>query len=145
MNRGLLSLAAFCLSLPVLAQDVASEAVNMYIEAYNAHDVDRMLDLVTDDVRWMSLKNDKVTVEAKGKSELSESMASYFEGLPSTRARIVASRTIGQFVMVIEESGWESKGEMKSQCAISVYEMKEQLILNVWYFDSSPCDAVIAQ
>jgi hypothetical protein len=145
MNRLLLPLVAICAAFPVLAQTVASDVVQSYISAYNTHDVDKMQTLVTDDVRWMSINNDKVTLESSGKKELAESMQSYFEGLPSTRARLTGVRSLGDFVTVIEESGWESKGKMSSQCAVSVYELKEGLILNVWYFAARPCDSPAAQ
>jgi hypothetical protein len=137
----LLLLVACCAAVPALAQTVASDVVQSYVSAYNEHDVDKMQTLVTDDVRWMSINNDKITLESSGKKELAESMRSYFEGLPSTRARLTGVRSLGDFVTVIEESGWESKGEMKSQCAVSVYELKEGLILSVWYFAARPCES----
>lgn len=124
----------------VYAQDSPEDVVRSFTEAYNEHDVDRMQDFVSDNVHWMSVQADKVNVETTGKKELVASMSSYFEGLPTTRSTLHSIRTLGEFVTLIEESQWEAKGAKKSQCAVSVYELKDGLILNVWYFAARTCE-----
>jgi hypothetical protein len=43
---------------------------------------------------------------------------------------------------VIEEVQWERDGEKQSQCAVSIYELDEKLISNVWYFAAGSCDGI---
>ena len=121
-------------------QIAPTEIVRNFIDAYNAHDIQRMNDFVTDDIIWMSVDKNKLNTETTGKDQLSESMKSYFEGLPSTRSKLHSVRALGNFVTSIEESQWESKGAQKSRCAISVYELADGLIANVWYFAAHTCE-----
>jgi ketosteroid isomerase-like protein len=128
-------------SMQANAQESSIDVVRQFVDAYNSHDVGRMESYVTDKILWMSVTQGKINIESSGKSELSESMQSYFEGLPSTGATLRSLQSLGDFVTAIEESHWESKGEAKSQCAVTVYQLVEGLIENVWYFDARPCEA----
>ena len=113
--------------------------VRAYVEAYNAHDVDRMLSFMVDPVRWMSVAGDAIAIEASGKDAVGSSMSGYFGRLPSARSELRRVISVGNFVSTIEESMWESGGESRAQCALANYELSGGKIVNVWYHAAQPC------
>jgi len=50
------------------------QQVRSFVAAFNQQDVSAMLALTTDDVRWMSINGDAVSVETSGTGELRQSM-----------------------------------------------------------------------
>lgn len=113
--------------------------VRAYVEAYNAHDVDRMLSFMVDGIRWMSVAGEAITIESSGKGAVGSSMSGYFDGLPSARSELRRVISVGNYVSTIEESMWESDGEERSQCALATYELSGSKIVNVWYHAAQPC------
>ena len=47
--------------------------------------------------------------------------------------------TIIPIVSTVEEANWEADGERKSQCSVGVYEIRNDKVLNVWYFAAHAC------
>ena len=115
-------------------------AVTELLAAFNAHDVDLMLGACAEDIVWMMVGADKISVEASGAEALREGMAAYFESVPSASSVLRSAVESGPFVITVEEARWESDGETKSQCSAAVYEVKEGKVQNVWYFPSHKCD-----
>ena len=128
------------LSLPVQAQN-AGDVVEAYISAYNEQNVDDMIALVTDSVRWMSVDGVRIRLESVGKEALGAGVSSYFASLPSARSAIRSLSEVGDFVTVVEEASWISDGAPQSQCAVSVYQVSDGLIASVWYFAAQACAA----
>jgi hypothetical protein len=125
------------------AQELASGPKGAVIEllaAFNAHDVDMMLEACAEDIMWMSVGPDKIVVEASGANALHEGMAAYFKSVPSASSVLRSAVESGPFVVTVEEASWESGGEKKSQCSAAVYEVKEGKVQNVWYFPSHKCE-----
>ncbi|MDQ3257025.1 MAG: nuclear transport factor 2 family protein [Acidobacteriota bacterium] len=60
------------------------QRVRDYVAAFNEQNIDSMLSMVTEDIQWLSVAGDKITVETKGMLKLRESMAAYFK---STKAK----------------------------------------------------------
>ena len=139
------SLGFFVVSLLLLstqsfsAEDRNSEIVRAYTDAYNAQDVDAMLVLASDDIRWMSVADTKISVEAKGKQPLHLAMTAFFAAKPAAYSELRETQSLGRFISVVEEAFWERDGDKGSQCALAVYEIEEDLILNVWYYSAQPC------
>lgn len=117
----------------------AESIVRLFVAAYNAHNVDAMLTRVSDDVRWMSIDGGRVRTETSGKAELAAEMAAYFENLPSSRSEIRHIQTVGGYVSVVEHATWLSEDAKRSQCALAIYEVRENLISNVWYHAAQAC------
>lgn len=87
--------ALMVLGVALYAQSVMAggnaEAVENFVEAFNRHDVDAMLDVATEDIRWMSLADEQLSVETSNQAQLREAMADYFVNVPSARAEILSN------------------------------------------------------
>lgn len=132
----LLGLSVLLLPTVVSAQETPETQLQRLFEAYNAHRIDDMLTLMTDDVTWLSVMGDSVAVEIKGKDGLQNFMASYFNALPSARSEQEGLIVNGNYVTVKERAIWEQGGEEKSQASIAVYQFEGDLIRRVWYYAS---------
>src|SRR5882672_9315509 len=62
------------------------QRVREYVTAANKREVEKMLSMVTDDIQWLSVAGDKISIETQGKIKLRESMAAYFKSTPSARS-----------------------------------------------------------
>lgn len=109
------------------------QRVREYVTAFNEHKIDAMLTMVSDDIQWLSVDGDKITLETQGKEKLRESMAGYFksskakselEWIPVTSTRVAA----------LERASSQGKSGRKSQASLSVYEFRYGLISRVYYY-----------
>jgi len=112
--------------------------VKALASAFNAHDVDAMLALVTDDVEWLSVDGRQVAVEAAGKETLRQGMAGYFESCPSCRSELESLTATESRVSTVERASWDSADGPTSQRSLAVYELLGDRIRRVYYFPSEP-------
>jgi len=115
------------------------ELVQRFVSAFNQHDVDAMLELSASDMRWMSVSEDRITIETSTHAELRAAMEGYFENTPGVRTEIRSISESGPFVHILEEAFWLSSGAEKSQCSLAVYEHLDGKLQNVWYFPAHQC------
>jgi len=143
MKKSLISyLSLLLLSLTACTQsNPSTQIVESYLDAYNEHDIEAMLEYLADDAKWMSVSEARVTIETSNNEQLKTVLEAYFEDLPSTRSEIQHVAANGNFINAFEKAIWEDKdGDEQSQCAASVYELEEGLIKNIWYYPSSKCE-----
>jgi hypothetical protein len=144
---GILATTAFILC-GMWTAGVAAQAhgpasvVVAFVEAFNRHDVDAMIDLSHPDVRWMSVDGDAVVTETSSVIALRSAMDAYFRDVPSARSELESIDASGRFVHTVERASWEAGNTRMSQCSVSVYEVGSGLIENVWYFPTHACDAL---
>lgn len=142
---GLLKAARTCLvllaSLHFIAIAVAAETpppneqrVRDYVTAFNNRAIDTMLGMVTDDIQWLSIAGDKITVETQGKAKLRENMEAYFKATPTVKSELEWVRVTASRVAAMERAAWQSKSGPKSQAGLSVYEFSGALISRVYYY-----------
>ncbi|NOT06959.1 MAG: nuclear transport factor 2 family protein [Gemmatimonadales bacterium] len=112
----------------------ALAVVRAYMEAYNSHDVDGVVRMLSPDFTWLSLSGDSVTVEVRGASAVRASLVQYFRAFPSARSEIEGATVLGPWVTVRERAHWQSAAGPRSQAAISVYEVRGGLLRRVWYY-----------
>lgn len=111
-----------------------------FVAAYNRQDTGAMLELVHDDVRYMFLDANQLHTETAGKQALAKYLADYFKQAPATRSSILYSQQHGYHITQVEQAFWtDQHGESRSQCSWSVYELQDQLIINIWYHSSYSC------
>jgi hypothetical protein len=78
--------------------------------------------------------------EIRGTKYLEQGMTAFFQAMPEGRSEICALTVSGPFVSVVEEAFWQTADDSGSQCAMAIYEVIDDLIHRVWYYDSHPCD-----
>jgi hypothetical protein len=110
------------------------QRVRDYVSAFNKRELDTMLGMVTDDIQWLSIAGDKITVETQGKAQLRESMAAYFKSTPSVKSALEWVQVTASRVAAMERAAWQSKSGPKSQAGLSVYEFSGELISRVYYY-----------
>lgn len=108
--------------------------VEKFVAAFNAQDSHAMASLVADDIEWLSIVSNEVIVEARGKSNLIESMDTYFKSCSTCRSELYEMVSTTSRVSALEVASWQEKNRIRSQRAISVYEFSDGLIIRVYYF-----------
>lgn len=111
-----------------------------FVAAYNQHDTKAMLALVHPELKYMFISGDQVHTETHNKDALAAFLGPYFANNPGARSAIVSTAQQGPFIQQVEQAWWiDQQGQPKSQCSQSIYQIKQQLIVHVWYFDAFPC------
>ena len=110
-----------------------------YVKAFNQKNIDLMLKHTTEQVFWMSVINETVSVETKGQQALQDALLNYFKSVPSIHSTILNIEVSGPFVYTTEKAHWETDGKTKSQCSPAIYQFESNKIRNVWYFESYSC------
>ena len=110
------------------------QSVRDYAAAFNKQDLEIMMSMVSDDIQWLNVAGDKITVETQGKAKLRESMAAYFKSTPSAKSELEWVRASATRVAALERAGWQGKSGPKSQASLSVYEFRAGLITRVYYY-----------
>ena len=124
----------FILSAPSFAESNRFEQVEQFVAAFNDHNAERMAQYVTEDVQWLSVNGDKITVETRGKESLVKAMSGYFTSCPSCQSRLEDFTVLGSRISVVEEASWRRNGELRSQKSLAIYEFSNNLIHRVYYF-----------
>ena len=121
-------------SLAADGQKSNDQRVRDYVAAYNQRNIDTMLRRVTEDIQWLSMAGDKITVETQGKPKLRESMAAYFKTSPTAKSELEWVQATAARVAAREKASWQGKSGSKSQSSLSVYEFRGGLISRVYYY-----------
>ena len=94
--------------------------VQKYVEAFNAHNVEAMLNMVTDDVQWLTIDGDKIVTETGNKEELRQAMEGYFESCSTCNSNLEHVFSTGERVSVLEVASFETAQGIQKQQSISV-------------------------
>ena len=116
------------------SQKSHDQRVRDYVAAYNERSIDTMLSMVRDDIQWLSVAGDKITVETQGKPKLREGLAAYFKSTPSAKSDLEWIQATASRVAARERATWQGKSGPKSQASLSVYEFRGGLISRVYYY-----------
>jgi len=126
---------AITLSIRPLADEPKTneQRVRDYVTAFNERKIDQMLAMVTDDVQWLTVEGDKISVETAGKEPLRESMTKYFKST-TTKSTLEWVQPSKARVAALEKASWESKSSPRAQSSLSIYEFRGALIARVYYY-----------
>ncbi len=137
--RNLISIV-FCsaISIAAMAQESIADyqkgIVEDYIAAFNQHDLDAMMEMVADNVQWLTIDGDNIIKEANSKEELRGIMVKYFEDCVGCRSSLAHIYATGQRVMALEVASFPTGHGTLSQQSASVYEFVGPRIRRVYYF-----------
>jgi len=110
------------------------QTVRDFVAAFNAHDSAAMATFVAEDVQWLSISAEAVTVEASGKASLIAAMNDYFRSCASCRSELAGVIASHDRVSAVEVANWQGEDRPMQQRSISVYEFAGDLIQRVYYF-----------
>ena len=110
------------------------QIVYSYIAAFNAREIDEMLEMVTDDVQWLSVEGDSVSLEANGKKALRRSMVEYFKSCTICKSRLAHTFSTSGRVAALEVASFETSKGVQEQRSVSLYEFSNGFIKRVYYF-----------
>ncbi|MFV7770187.1 nuclear transport factor 2 family protein [Shewanella marisflavi] len=140
MKPFLLAASIALLPLSASADPSTTQVVKGFIDAYNQHSVEQMLNHVTDDVRWMHISGTNIEVETSDKAQFGAAMTDYFETLTGAQATILQLIDSSHFVSTVERVTWENDGELLSQCSIGNFRVQDGKIAEFWYLPAHACD-----
>lgn len=116
-----------------------TSVVRTYVAAFNAKDLDAMMETVASDVVWMSVVGDSLTDVGRGRDEFRKLIAGYFSAVPSARSELIAIDATGPWVTTHERTRWDaSPSESAGQTSLVVYEVRDGLIRRAWFYPSLP-------
>lgn len=106
-----------------------------YTQAYNQRDVSSMAALMHDDIQWLSIEGDKISVVANGKDDLVAQMHAYVTSGATTKSSIEGRVADGRHIAVREIARWtDQSGAAAQQSSLSVYEIEGGLVRRIWYY-----------
>ena len=108
--------------------------VRAFVDAFNRHKADEMLQLVTDDIQWVAIEGPKASVHLEGKPTLKREMEQYFHQCASCKSTLKWVQSTGSRITALEEASWMVNNVLTSQRSLSVYEFTEGRIARVFYF-----------
>ncbi|MFK7887129.1 MAG: nuclear transport factor 2 family protein [Gammaproteobacteria bacterium] len=132
-----LFLAGFSTAVLAADSDVVEkqeQTVRLFVAAFNAHDTDAMLEMVTDDIQWLSISGEDVATDAGNKEQLRSGMTDYFKSCSSCQSRLANMFSTGTRVTALEIASFDSDDGPQEQQSLSVYEFSGALIQRVYYF-----------
>ncbi len=115
------------------------ERTMQFVAAYNEQDVQAMIAMVTEDVRWMSVAGASINIEASGRSVLEAGMENYFLQKNPSPSRMRSLVSSGNYVLGVEEVTRRAGDDRPGQCSAVIYEFQDTLIRDVWYFPAHAC------
>lgn len=111
--------------------------VAQYSEAWNKKDLNAMAALMHPDIEWLSVEGSNISVESKGKTNLLKALEDWLGSTNLPKARLHDWSINGNYVAVTETASWTDKSQqLQSQSSLTVYELKDKLIIRVYYYPS---------
>ena len=121
---------------PASAGETA-DAVRDLTDAFNRHDVAAMRALWHEDIVWLDIDGETMSVAVRGLRSFEEAMTAYFKSYPDVRSTLAGAAESGAFLSGVETVTWTSKGADRSQSGPVVYEVRDGKILRVWYYPAT--------
>ena len=108
-----------------------------HVEAFNVQDAKAMAEVEHPDIEWLTATGSEILVEVSGRENLTKSMEEFFKSPTKITGTLRDWSINGNYIAVTETAHWStSSGEAKSQSALTVYQLEDNLIRRVWYYPS---------
>jgi len=109
--------------------------IQAYSNAYNEKNIEAMRTLMHPDIEWVAIEGNDIKVHVSGKETLAKEMENWFENPNLPKGALRDWSISGNNIAVTETAYWTTdKGEEKSQSALTVYELENNLVRRVYYF-----------
>jgi ketosteroid isomerase-like protein len=126
---------------PTPGETAQAKVLHAYLAAFNRHDAAAVAALLAPRVKWMTVDTDKLTVEGEGRDAVRTWLESYFKAQPDVRTEFLSLEQTGILLAVRERVTWTMGGKSRRQQSHAVYEIRDGLVRNVWYFPAVREDA----
>jgi len=111
--------------------------VSAHVDAFNEGDVAGMSKMQHPNIEWLNISGSTMSIQASGRAALAKNMQDYFNSSTRVTGTLKDWSLNGDFVSVTETVRWKAEdGKTKSQNALTVYQLEDNLIRRVWYFPS---------
>lgn len=111
--------------------------VSAHVDAFNEGDVAGMSKMQHPDIEWLNISGANISMQASGRAALAKNMEDYFKSSTRVKGTLSNWNLNGDYVSVTETVRWKTTaGEAKSQSALTVYQLEDNLIRRVWYYPS---------
>lgn len=111
------TILAFLLFSQVSLAHTSSEIVKQFVEDFNQRNIDSMLAVSSENMRWMRVSGHEIAIETSNLEQLRQAMTGYFNSVPSAKSEIRSIHASGSFVYALEEAFWTSAGVAKASAA----------------------------
>lgn len=111
--------------------------VSAHVDAFNEGDVAGMSKMQHPNIEWLNITGSAMTVQSSGRAALAKNMQDYFNSTTRVTGTLRNWSLNGDYVSVTETVRWKAAdGKTKTQSAITVYQLEDNLIRRVWYYPS---------
>ncbi len=112
--------------------------ISAHMDAFNKGDVAGMSKMHHPNIEWLNIEGSEIKLQVSGRAALAKSMETYFQSPTRVTGTLTNWTLDDNFVSVLETVRWKSeKGYAKSQSALTVYQMEDNLIRRVWYYPAA--------
>lgn len=127
--------AFFLLGCTQAATPEEHPIIAAYSNSYNEKDIETMRALMHPHIEWVAINGNETEVHMSGKEALATEMESWFENPNLPKGSLRDWSINGDTIAVTETAHWTTKdGAEKSQSALTVYELENDLVRRVYYF-----------
>jgi hypothetical protein len=134
-------LMAMIVPMRAHADDTLQARVSAFIDAFNARQVDVMLDAVDERIELVWLDSGAATVDTQGRDALRQFLTRYFAANADVHSQLTWISASHERVAAMETVSWTSADGRRSQSSLCVYEFNAGKIRRVWYFPAETAPA----
>jgi ketosteroid isomerase-like protein len=116
------------------ADSPEAQTLRAYSAAFNRHDPAAATALLAPNVKWMTVDTDKLTVEGQGREAVRDWLTGYFQAQRDVRSEFLSLEQTGILLAVRGRVSWTAAGNQRVEESHAVYEVRNGLITNVWFF-----------
>jgi ketosteroid isomerase-like protein len=121
----LLSICVFLSSGIQASQTEVEQKVTAFVTAFNEKDVDGMLNLASENIRWMSIAGESMAAEANGSEQLKTAMIDYFASYPDSYSKIRQIQSNGSWVTTLNTRAKQSTGNSRASVPMRCIKLKK--------------------
>ncbi len=108
--------------------------LKMQVKAFNAADIEKMGQNVTDDFVYAYIDANSLIKQSEGRDAFVSDMRGYFENVKEVKSEILNYTVVGNTISFKEEVSWQGENGRLSAESMGVYQVQDGKISRAWYF-----------